>query len=149
MEHTPETDLFGDDFNGTVDDMISNLADLSEEELKLLWPARLTEFFEIISHQLKNNGITEPQNTQLSAALVTAVAQHFGGLTFYLPHNKKLKNAIRDIEIYKAFTGNNYAQLAKHHKLSEMTIRTAVANQHRLRFKKIQPSLFEQETPYV
>ncbi|NPA72695.1 MAG: hypothetical protein GXO35_07685 [Gammaproteobacteria bacterium] len=137
-------DLFGDHFTATMDEMLENLTDLDMEDLKLLWPARLVEFYEILSHCLSTVGeIQDEQNNKLSAVLVTAIANHFGGVSFYLPHNQKLERAIRDIKIWKAFTGNNHQILAKKFRVSEMTIRTALANQHRIRHNKIQPSLFQ------
>lgn len=143
-------DLFGDEFTATMDEMLTHIGDLDIDDLKILWPARLVEFYEVLSHSLEKVGHikdTEKDrtNTILTAAMVTAIANHFGGVSFYLPHNEKLDRAIRDIKIYKEFTGNNHGKLAKKYHVSEMTIRTALANQYKMRHKKIQPSLFQED----
>lgn len=141
-----QTDLFGDEFTANMQGMLMNMQDLDLEDLKQLWPMRLVEFYEILSHSIAlTGGITGEQNTQLSASMVTAIAQHFGGVSFYLPHNEKLTKAIRDIKIWKEFKGNNYAQLAKKYRVSEMTIRTAIATQYQMRRAKVQPSLFQED----
>lgn len=142
MSEGHENDLFGDEFTASMEEMLKHLQDLDVEDLKQLWPARLVEFYEVLSHSLSKSGsITGKENTQLSAVLVTAIANHFGGCSFYLPHNEKLDRAIRDIKIWKAFTGNNHAKLAKQYRVSEMTIRTAIASQYKIRHNKIQPKL--------
>jgi len=149
MNTDPQSTLFGDQYNdqhdGEMIDMLQHLKEFDTEDLKQLWPARLAEFFDVMQHSLKQQktGLSEQDVNLVTATLVTAVAQHFGGLSFYLPHNEKLHRAIRDIKIWKAFTGNNYGQLAKQYRVSEMTIRTAVATQFKLRHRKVQPSLFE------
>lgn len=145
-EQEAQSDLFGQQFNGTMKEMLDNLAQIDPDDLKHLWPARLSEFYDVINHTLvtqnKQAALNEEQINQLSAIIVTAIANHFGGVSFYLPHNEKLERAVRDIKIWQAFTGHNHGELAKKYRVSEMTIRTAIANQYQLRKSKVQPSLF-------
>lgn len=147
MSETPEKcpnteDMFGETVDASIEQVLAHIDQLSADDLKHIWPARLVEFFELTAHTItKVQGLDEKQVHQLSAALVTAIANHFGGMSFYLPHNEKLEKAVRDIKIWHEFKGNNIDRLAKKYRVSEMTIRTAVANQLALRRAKLQPQL--------
>ena len=141
--HEEQHEMFGDTVDGSVQQMLNHIDEITEDDLKALWPHRLFEFYEIISYELNNvANIQKDDNLKISAALVTAIANYFGGTSFYLPHNEKLDRAIRDIKIWNEFKGNNLTQLTRKYRCSEMTIRSAIAKQYALRHKKLQPSLF-------
>ena len=142
-ERDPNTvDMFGDEFSANIEQMLAHLGDLDASDLKHLWPMRLVEFYEVIAHTVtKLEGLDDKQTLRLSAALVTAIANHFGGTSFYLPHNEKLEKAVRDIKIFKLHKGDNHTELARQFRLSQQQIYTIVANQTRLRRAKLQPQL--------
>ena len=136
------TDLFGDEVHAEHDDIIAHISDLEPESLTQSWPKRLVELSELISHNLsQRQGLDLNQADKEAVKLVAIIAHYFGGMAFYLPHGKGLEKFLRDIEIYKAFKGNNQAELARKYKLSHQQIYTIIAKQHRLRIRKLQPEL--------
>lgn len=136
--NTDQPDLFGEQIDATIDEVLQHIDGLEAEDIKLIYSARLVEFYELHSHVLaKQAGITGEKNHKISAALVAAIGNYFGGVSFYLPHNEKMNKYMRNIRIYKAFDGTNVAALSKQFKVSQQTIYTAIAQQRDLRQKKL------------
>lgn len=133
-----QTDLFGDKIDATVTEVLEHVDGLEIDDMKLIYSSRLVEFYELHSHILaKMANITGEQNHKLSAALVASIGNYFGGVSFYLPHNEKMNRFMRDVQIYKAFTGDNVTELARKFNVSQQTIYTAIAKQRDLRQKKL------------
>ncbi|MDG4811678.1 Mor transcription activator family protein [Hydrogenovibrio sp. 3SP14C1] len=138
-----QLDLLGDEISASIDEILKHSDDLDIEDIKQRWPARLVEIFDVISMTLDRKAcIQGSDKSELASVIVTAIAFHFGGRNFYLPSNEKLERAIRDIQIWKDFTGNNIPELSKKYKLSEVSIHNVLATQRKIRHDKVQPKLF-------
>lgn len=86
------------------------------------WPGRLVEIFDVVNSCVKRNGVEKEKSSSLSEAIVSEIAQLFGGMQFYLPTGNKLKLALRDARIFTEFTGDNTAELARKYNLSQANI---------------------------
>lgn len=137
-QETTQTDLFGDQIDATVKEVLEHIDGLEAEDIKLIYSARLAEFYDLHSHVLEQQaGITGEKNHKIAAALVAAIGNYFGGVSFYLPHNEKMNKHMRNIRIYKAFDGTNVAELSKRFNVSQQTVYNAIAQQRDLRQKKL------------
>lgn len=138
-DDTTKTDLFGDEIDATVAEVLENIDTFGQEDMKLIYSRRLVEFYELHSHILaKQAGITGDENHKLAAALVAAIGDYFGGVSFYLPHNEKMKKFMRDVRIYKAsFKTPNVTDLARQFGVTQQTVYNAIAKQRDLRQKKL------------
>ncbi|WP_321276941.1 Mor transcription activator family protein [Thiomicrorhabdus indica] len=130
-------DLFGEKIHATVNDVLKHIDGLEFDDIKSCWPQRMVELYEVISIVLEKQSLSESENHQLSAILVKAIGEYFGGQSFYLPRNQKMERFMRDIAIYKEFTGDNIAELAKKYKVTHQTVYVAIAKQRDLRQKKL------------
>ena len=129
-----QEDLFGMG-DLTPEQILENLS--NEQHLKEVLTQRLFEVYEIHRHSLKKFGITEQQAHKIATTQVIAIGNYYGGRSFYLPQNDKLKRYLRDVEIYNQFNGQNVNDLAKRYKVSHQTIYTAIASQRNARQQKL------------
>ena len=78
------------------------------------WPALLAEMVDVTADYLE--GLSQfDQETSLEMAqnVIVTIAHHLGGRSIYLPRDDRLKRAIRDMTIYRAFNGSNHLELAR------------------------------------
>lgn len=138
MSNTNQQDFFGEEIEATTQQVLAAIDGLESADMKKIYAQRLVEFYELHVHVLKEvAGITGDENHKLAAALVASIGNYFGGVSFYLPHNDRLERFMRDVQIYKAFDGDNVTELAKRFRVSQQTIYTAIAKQRDLRQKKL------------
>ncbi|PIP98531.1 MAG: hypothetical protein COW76_20430 [Shewanella sp. CG18_big_fil_WC_8_21_14_2_50_42_11] len=138
MSESNQQDFFGDQIEATTKQVLAAIDGLESADMKKIYAQRLVEIYELHAHVIQQvAGITGAENHKLSAALVASIGNYFGGVSFYLPHNDKLDRFIRDVQIYKAFDGDNVTELAKKFRVSQQTIYTAIAKQRDLRQKKL------------
>ncbi len=62
---------------------------------------------------------------------------------FYLPTGTVLQDALRNVQIYNEFKGNNVPDLVKKYNLSESHIYAIIREQRTLSRKRYQRDLFE------
>ncbi len=72
-----------------------------------------------------------------------AIAEHFGGMQFYLPKAKHLHNLARDIKIWHEFNGKNVQALARKYGLTDVRLYEIIREQRQLHQAKYQPQLFD------
>lgn len=60
-------------------------------------------------------------------AFITLIKE-YGGSSIYIPNENSILKPIRNRLIKKHFNGNNYKELAKEFKISEMQVRNIVHN---------------------
>lgn len=138
MGESNQQDFFGEKIEATTDQVLAAIDGLAAADIKKIYAQRLVELYELNFDILeKVLGLTGTENHRASAALVAGIGNYFGGVSFYMPHNDKLERFIRDIQIYKAFNGDNVTELAKKFRVSQQTIYTAIAKQRDLRQKKL------------
>ena len=54
--------------------------------------------------------------------------KNYGGSSLYIPNENSILKPIRNRLIKKHFNGNNYKELAKEYKISEMQVRNIINN---------------------
>ena len=132
-------DLFGIDDNN---DMMVHLNNDALHE-KHYWPRDLVELSEVIRAQLKREQVDDEQIYRQIDRILLAMSFLCGGRNYYLPKGERIKNALRDKQIYDAFTGNNHRELARQFRLSEQKIYDVIRRQLQLHRARVQPPLFE------
>lgn len=67
----------------------------------------------------------------LTLPVYVTLIRTYGGTYMYIPKPETISKNIRNEIINREFDGTNYKQLAKRHKLSEVTVRTIVYEKER------------------
>lgn len=133
-DQTNQTNLFGlGDL--TPEQILDNIQ--TADEVKLAVPQRLAELYDIHIEALKQQGILGQQAHNIAVSQMIAIGNHFGGISFYMPHNRGLKQYLQAMEIYKDFNGNNIAELVKKYRLSHQSIYNAINSQRKARQHKL------------
>ena len=127
-----------------MDEALARLDQLpaDDETLKKVWPKFLRELMDVLSNELQRSGMEKASALKLGQRLVGRLAHHLGGRMVYIPRDKRLKLALRDMEIYDNYTGGNSRDLAERYDLTQQRICNIVKNQHGLYRKRRQPDLF-------
>ncbi|MBE4040025.1 Mor transcription activator family protein [Vibrio parahaemolyticus] len=118
--------------------VLDHIGDLPEGSAA--WPAMLLELHGVVANELKQAGIETPD---LPLKVVMSIGEYMGGMQVYLPRGDKLKQQIRDMEIFNEFNGRNVPQLAKRHHLTSKTIYEIIARMRQVETQRRQFSLFE------
>lgn len=70
------------------------------------------------------------------------IRKKIGGVGIYIPKGDRFVASKRDLEIFSAFDGTNYARLAKENSLTEMRIRQIIQAFRSAEIKRRQSDLF-------
>jgi len=92
----------------------------------------------------KRGGVADTPAFATAQASVLALAEYFGGRMVYLPKGDRLRIALRDAEMWRAFSGKNVPELAAHYDLSEIHVYSLLKKQRALHQRKLQGRLFEE-----
>ena len=85
----------------------------------------LTDFMDWARSHLGQH--VSPQEADLIASDMTdRLTDHWGGQTLIIPKDYHWKLSQLDDQIYREFTGNNYAELAQKHGVHERTLRRII-----------------------
>ena len=135
-------DLFPIDQNNDI------LANLDNDVLhqKNYWPGDLVELAEVIRSQLRRDGVDDESIYRQMDRVLLAMSFLCGGRNYYLPKGDRIKNALRDKQVYDAFNGHNVRELSSRFKLSEVKIYNVIREQRQLHRDRVQPNLFPLET---
>ncbi|HEH9616933.1 Mor transcription activator family protein [Pasteurella multocida] len=137
-----QDDLFAND-HSIVGQLFDNLDNIPEAEIFHKWPRTLTEMIELMTSELVRQGETKEEAQKKASKLTGLLAYYFGGQSFYLPTGTVLKDALRNVQIYNEFKGNNVPDLVKKYNLSESHIYAIIREQRTLSRKRYQRDLFE------
>lgn len=107
------------------------------------WPKLLAELVDVCAAAFRRDGRAEAAALADAETTVLAIAEYFGGRMLYLPRNDALRKALRDALIWHTFKGDNIAALAEQHRLTPQAIYQIIAEQKRLRTRKLQGRLFD------
>jgi len=133
-------DLFADD-HAALGQLADRLDQIPTAELKAKWPKALAEMVDVLSCELRRQGVAEPALTARKLMLVQA--HYMGGRAYYLPTGDHLKAALRDRAIWDEFDGKNVDALARRHGLSVPQTYAVIAEQRKLCRKRHQPDMFD------
>jgi Mor family transcriptional regulator len=99
------------------------------------WPATLVTLRDIAEAALRHcqaqGQAVDPHAA--ARAVVVAIADYLGGGRIDLPTTTKVKRALRDAEIWRAFDGRNAAMLAERYQMPLRTVYYVLQQQRRLR----------------
>jgi Mor family transcriptional regulator len=104
------------------------------------WPSTLQSLCELMRITLEGNNV--PNSVAVSEALATTLSTYLGGRDMYIPNGERLKDALRDIRIWRQFKGNNLEQLAREYGLTERRVSQIIAEQRAAFVARKQRRLF-------
>lgn len=132
-----QTGLF-DDEHADIGALFDHLDQIPSVELENRWPSLLVEVIDVMQAELLRQNFAADKAKTTASKLVGVMAHYFGGKSFYLPAGDKIKEALRDAQIYQEFNGKNVPELIKKYRLSESTIYAILRNQRTLQRKRHQ-----------
>lgn len=104
------------------------------------WPSTLQSLCELMRVTLEGHAINN--SVQISEALATTLSTYLGGRDIYIPNGDRLKDALRDIRIWREFKGNNLEQLSRKYGLTERRISQIITEQRAAFVARKQRRLF-------
>ena len=137
QEEQPE--LFGESIE-ELQDCLNKLSTADAAEVRKRWPSNLQSLALLIESQLSKAGVNDPQG--LGEAITLAIGHYFGGRDVYIPTDQRLKAALRDIQIWQEYKGNNIEQLGNKFKLTERRIAEIIQHQRSVEIERRQRRLF-------
>lgn len=127
-----------DDEHADIGALFDHLDQIPSVELENRWPSLLVEVIDVMQAELLRQNFAADKAKTTASKLVGVMAHYFGGKSFYLPAGDKIKEALRDAQIYQEFNGKNVPELVKKYRLSESTIYAILRNQRLLQRKRHQ-----------
>ncbi len=119
---------------------LSNLTASEHEDSYARWPANLQSLCELMRCTLADQNVKHSEF--LSKVLVTALSTYMGGRDIYIPNGERLKDALRDIQIWREFKGNNIEALSRKYKMTERRVTQIIKFQRAAFVARNQRSLF-------
>ncbi|MCH4295595.1 transcriptional regulator [Shewanella sp. 3B26] len=119
---------------------LSSLDDDERIEFMRRWPSTLQSLCELMRITLQEYKVAEP--ALIAEALATTLSSYLGGRDLYIPNGERLKDALRDIRIWREFKGNNLEQLSRQYGLTERRVSQIVAEQRAAFVARRQRGLF-------
>ncbi|MCX7134414.1 Mor transcription activator family protein [Aeromonas sp.] len=89
----------------------------------------LDDLFSCIGEELKKQGVF---SELLQASMLIAFCETFGGSNFYVPSGVRVKGVLRDLKMFKEFTGNNIGELSIKYRVSERNVIDIISTQRKL-----------------
>ncbi|WP_219211884.1 Mor transcription activator family protein [Variovorax boronicumulans] len=87
----------------------------------------LADLVQLAERVLRENEVTPAAASTVACALADRLAAHWGGQMIYIPADFQWKLAQVELEIYDAFNGSNYIELARRHGMTESGLRRLIA----------------------
>lgn len=114
-----------------VDDILLHLGHEVRNDRRV-WPHTLAELVDVFTDHLERRaGLARDQARAEAQDLIVVLAHHFGGRRLYLPCDKTLRLALRDLQIWRDFDGRNIAVLESRWQLTRQQIYNIIAVQRR------------------
>ncbi|WP_077753620.1 Mor transcription activator family protein [Shewanella psychrophila] len=104
------------------------------------WPSTLQSICELMRITLEGQKVGNAM--VISEALATTLSTYLGGRDLYIPNGERLKDALRDIRIWREFKGNNLEQLSRDYGLTERRVSQIIAEQRAAFVARKQRRLF-------
>ncbi|ASU16900.1 MULTISPECIES: Mor transcription activator family protein [Pasteurellaceae] len=136
-----QAELF-DEEHAEIGALFDNLDNIPESEVQNRWPQLLVEVIDVMQAELIRQKFAEDNAKLTACKLAGVIAHYFGGKSFYLPAGDKIKEALRDAQVYQEFDGKNIPELIRKYRLSQTTIYAILRQQRALQRKRHQMDLF-------
>ncbi|MGL3256641.1 Mor transcription activator family protein [Salmonella enterica] len=124
-------------FDDAQDDSILDCLDDGDGE-SARFPSLLAELNALLRTELERLG----GNPQHSLELIVAISNQIGGMQIYFPRGQALEYLVRDMRIWRDFTGGNIPELVERYHVTYKTVYKAIKRMRRLETKKNQIPLF-------
>lgn len=124
-------DLFGDVRDDSILDHIDDEVESSR------FPSLLAELNALLRVELGRLGY-DPKH---SIELVAAISGKIGGMQVYFPRGQVLEQLVRDMRIWRDFSGDNVQELVERYHVTYKTVYKAIKRMRRLELSKRQYSL--------
>ncbi|WP_304635516.1 Mor transcription activator family protein [Pseudoalteromonas sp.] len=134
-----QKELFGE----SVEQLQACLSKLTPEdaaEVRKRWPSNLQSLALLIESELTKAKVGNAQLVGESIAM--AIGHYFGGRDVYIPTDQRLKAALRDIQIWQEFNGQNMEAIAIKYGLTQRRVAEVIQQQRGIEFQRKQRSLF-------
>jgi Mor family transcriptional regulator len=141
MNQSDQQALF-DPMAADIGDLLENIDDVADDPR--IWPKSLAELVDVLADDHKEQGMDEDDAFAAARRSIALISHYWGGRMTYLPRNDKLRTALRDNQIYRAFNGNNITALAIKHGLTDMQIYNIIKHQRKLTLKRKQREMFSE-----
>ena len=107
------------------------------------WPAFLAELVDVVADHMQTRERLDAEAAMAKAQdVILVIAHYLGGRAVYLPRDDKLKRAIRDNSIYRAWkAGASHVELSRKTGLTTARIYSIIDSQRRLRLHRHQMTL--------
>ncbi|ELM3734820.1 Mor transcription activator family protein [Edwardsiella piscicida] len=128
--------MSGDLFDDVRDDSI--LDHIDDEVESSRFPSLLSELNALLRIELTRLGY-DPRH---SIELVAAISSKIGGMQVYFPRGQVLEQLVRDMRIWRDFTGDNVPVLVERYHVTYKTVYKAIKRMRRLEQRKNQMTLF-------
>lgn len=125
----------GELFDDVRDDSI--LDHIDDEIEGARFPSLFSELNALLRVELERLGY-DPKH---SIELVAAISGKIGGMQVYFPRGQVLEYLVRDMRIWRDFTGNNVEELVERYHVTYKTVYKAIKRIRRLEMNKRQFSL--------
>ncbi|GGI81938.1 transcriptional regulator [Shewanella hanedai] len=119
---------------------MKNLKPDEREDFTKRWPSTLQSLCELMRVTLDRQAVSN--SVHISEALATTLSTYLGGRDIYIPNGERLKDALRDIRIWREFKGNNLEQLSRNYDLTERRVSQIIAEQRAAFVARKQRRLF-------
>lgn len=136
-----QRDLLGDD--SFSDNLLEHLDDIPKD-IQRKWPKDLAALIDIFEASLKRLGQNEDQAKRIAHTLLAEQANYCGGRYIYIPKGDRLRQAIRDVDLFRDWKdcGILPDQLAAKYRLSVQRVYQIISEQRAIHLKRLQPDLF-------
>ena len=124
-------------FDDERDDSILDHLDDAEGE-RTRFPALLAELNALLRVELERLG-GDPRH---SLELVVAISKQIGGMQVYFPRGQVLEYLVRDMKIWRDYTGRNVPELVERYHVTYKTVYKAIKRMRKIEHRKHQPELF-------
>lgn len=141
MATEEQQDLLGE--ASFSDDLLEHLDDIPEET-KRKWPKDLAALIDIFNAALRRMGMDDDQARRIAHTLLAEQAMYCGGRHVYIPKGDRLKQAIRDVELWRDWHDHGIVpdDLAAKYKISVQHVYRIINEQRAIHMRRVQPSLF-------
>lgn len=107
------------------------------------YPEILRDLAQHLQQHLElHRGMQPAEASTLAGEVTELVRRHWGGQQIYLSKGQGYEAMHKYLQIWEAFTGDNYAQLARENNLTERQIRNIVSRMRELNTKRTQRDMF-------
>lgn len=113
-------------------DECEGLADELAAAPKGHWPSTLLLLIDVLAAHFKRRERNRDNPEDAATRVTLVIADYLGGRQLYMPRGDRLRKAIKNVEIFRAHTGDNTVELAQRYGITERSVQRIVLVQREL-----------------